>query len=191
LIESLAGPIESFRAPALRINDDTIRALKAARFRSDSSVCPQRFDGPFSFGSRRKLKWLVAPRKPFYLDSDSSLLEIPISALILPFIGTMMRISPSVTKYLGNLLVLESRMTGKPLVFLFHPNECIEPSGSISTTRRTSNPVKYFFADYLRQRLKLRNLGGNAIRLMDNLLSEAERSGAQFMTASAYRKLYR
>ena len=64
LIESIAGRIESFRAPALRLNEDTVKVLEETGFTSDSSVCPQRFDGPLTFGAKRKLKWLVAPRKP-------------------------------------------------------------------------------------------------------------------------------
>ena len=71
VIEKVAGKIESFRAPALRINEDTIRALEETGFTSDSSVCSQRFDGPFTFGSKRKLKWLFAPRKPYFLSYDS------------------------------------------------------------------------------------------------------------------------
>ena len=71
IIESLAGKIESFRAPALRLNGDTVRALEETGFTSDSSICPQRFDGPFTFGSKRKLKWLVAPRKPYFLSYES------------------------------------------------------------------------------------------------------------------------
>ncbi|MEA2066820.1 MAG: polysaccharide deacetylase family protein, partial [Thermotogota bacterium] len=65
IIESFAGNIESFRAPALRLNEGTVRVLEETGFTSDSSVCPQRFDGPFTFGSKRKLKWLLAPRMPY------------------------------------------------------------------------------------------------------------------------------
>jgi len=65
LIESIAGKIESFRAPVLRLNGDTVKALEENGFTSDSSICSQRFDGPFTFGSKKKLKWLFAPRKPY------------------------------------------------------------------------------------------------------------------------------
>jgi len=100
-IEPVAGKIQSFRAPALRINGHTVKALEEMGFTTDSSVCPQRFDGPFTFGSRKKLKWLFANRKPYNLSYDSpfkrgssKILEIPISAFIAPFIGTTMRVSP-------------------------------------------------------------------------------------------------
>ncbi len=130
VIEDAAGRIEPFRAPMLRINKDTIRALEGTGFHSDSSVPSQRFDGPLTFGSKRKLKWLIAPRKPYMISSDSvvksgssNILEIPISATLFPFIGTTMRISPFITKILQKCLYHESKTTGKPIVFLFHPNE--------------------------------------------------------------------
>jgi len=98
VIEGVAGRIESFRAPMLRINEDTVRALEEAGFKTDSSVSSQRFDGPFTFGAKRKLKWLYAPGKPYMISYDSivksgssNVLEIPISAAIFPFIGTTMR----------------------------------------------------------------------------------------------------
>ena len=116
VIEGVAGRIESFRAPMLRINEDTVRALEETGFKTDSSVASQRFDGPFTFGSRRKLKWLYAPRRPYIVSYESivkpgssSILEIPISAAILPFIGTTMRISPFITKILQKYLYHESK----------------------------------------------------------------------------------
>ena len=42
VIEAAAGRIESFRAPMLRINEATVRALEEAGFQSDSSVASQR-----------------------------------------------------------------------------------------------------------------------------------------------------
>ena len=130
VIEGVAGGIESFRAPMLRINEDTVRALEETGFKSDSSVASQRFDGPLTFGSKKKLKWLIAPRKPYLLSYDSvvksgssNILEILISAALFPFIGTTMRISPFILKILQKYLYRESKKTGKPIVFLFHPNE--------------------------------------------------------------------
>ena len=66
VIEGVSGRIYDFRAPALRINEYTIRALEETGFTTDSSIASQRFDGPLTFGSKRKLKWLVAPRSPYH-----------------------------------------------------------------------------------------------------------------------------
>ena len=38
VIEEVAGGIESFRAPMLRINEDTVRALEETGFKSDSAI---------------------------------------------------------------------------------------------------------------------------------------------------------
>lgn len=195
-IEPIAGKITSFRAPALRINQFTVKALEDSRFTTDSSIAPQRFDGPLTFGSKKKLKWLYSTRKPYFLSyetitkrGNSKILEIPISAMILPFIGTTMRVSPALTKMLQRSLFFESRKTQKPIVFLFHPNECLDANGDIVTTRRTNNPIKYLFADVIRQRLKLKNLGEGSIRLLDDIIKSAKEYGFEFVSAREYSKL--
>ena len=196
VIEDVAGRTESFRAPMLRINEDTVRALEKTGFKTDSSVASQRFDGPFTFGSKKKLKWLLAPRRPYMISYDSvvkegnsNILEIPISAFFIPFIGTTMRISPLVTKLLRKFLFFESEKTGKPVVFLFHPNECL-PFNEISTKRRTNNPIEYIFADLIRQRMKLRNLGAVSLKLLDEILCDALDYGFEFVSVRDFRRIY-
>ena len=191
-IEPVAGKIQSFRAPALRINGDTVKALEEMGFTTDSSVCPQRFDGPLSFGSREKLKWLIAPRKPYFLSNKSSIqmggsniLEIPISALLF---GTTMRVSPMITGAIQKYLFYESKEMDKPIVFLFHPNECIEVGSVVSTTRRSKSVLGYVFADIVRQRLKLKNMGKKAIQLLDEILDDAKRYGFEFLNVKEYIK---
>jgi len=197
VIEAVAGKIVSFRAPALRINEYTVKALEETGFTSDSSVCPQRFDGPLTFGSRRKLKWLIAPRRPYFLSynsivksGNSKVLEVPISALFVPYIGTTMRFSPTLTKILQKLLFFEAKKINKPVVFLFHPNECLNPSRVI-TTRRTKNLVEYIFADLIRQRLKLRNLGRVSLKLLEDILHAAREYEFEFLSVKKYRKIYK
>ena len=197
IIESLAGTIESFRAPALRLNEDTVRALEETGFQSDSSVASQRFDGPFTFGSKKKLKWLIAPRKPYMLshesitrEGDSKILEIPISALLFSFSGTVMRRSPLITKILQNYLSFESKRTDTPVVFLFHPNECLDFNGKAIPTRRSTNFFEHLFADVIRQKLKLKNLGMNSLKLLDEVLTSAKEYGFEFVSANEYRKIY-
>ncbi|MDW7775639.1 MAG: polysaccharide deacetylase family protein [Methanosarcinales archaeon] len=193
VIESNAGRITSFRAPALRLNNDTIRALEKTGFTTDSSVASQRFDGPMTFGSKEKLKWLRAPRSSYYVSYDSyvqqgssSVLEIPISAALVPFIGTTMRISPMITKCLQKYIFYEAAKTGKPVVFLFHPNECLNIDGEITTTRRASSTIEYIFADVMRQRLKLKNLGDASLKLLDEVLKSANEYGFEFVSAKEY-----
>jgi len=190
IIESIAGKIESFRAPALRLNGDTVKALEETGFTSDSSVCSQRFDGPFTFGSKRKLKWLFAPRKPYFLSyesitrkGDSKILEIPISALLFSFSGTVMRRSPLITKILQKYLFFEAKQNEKPVVFLFHPNECLDFNGKAISTRRSANFFEHLFADVIRQKLKLKNLGMKSLKLLDGFLASAKEYGFEFVSA--------
>ncbi len=198
VIESIAGRVSSFRAPALRINKQTVRALEDAGFISDSSVCSQRFDGPLTFGAKGKLKWLRAPRQPYFLSYDSiikkgnsKVLEIPISAAVFPFIGTTMRISPTVTKLLKKFLFRESTQTGKPIMFLFHPNECLDAGGRMATTCRTNNPVEYLFADVIRHRIKLKNMGLASLKLLDEILCDAKKYGFEFASVNNYSHIWR
>ena len=132
VIEKISGPIESFRAPALRINHSTFPILEKLGFKTDSSIASQRFDGPLTFGSLRKLNWLLAPRTPYFPNKSNpfsqgrlKIMEIPVSAFILAYQGTTMRISPELNKLLGSFLMTESKLTSKPVVFLFHPTEII------------------------------------------------------------------
>ncbi|VVB54068.1 4-deoxy-4-formamido-L-arabinose-phosphoundecaprenol deformylase ArnD [uncultured archaeon] len=195
-IEKIAGRIYDFRAPALRINEFTIRALEQTGFNTDSSVASQRFDGPFTFGSKRKLKWLVAPRNPYYPSYDSvmkkgasNILEIPISAYFFSYIGTTMRISPLIVKILEKFLFAESQRTEKPIVFLFHPNECLDAKTGAAFARRANNVVEYIFADVIRNRLKVKNLGTGAVRLISEVIKRSKKAGAEFVTMQDYRKL--
>jgi peptidoglycan/xylan/chitin deacetylase (PgdA/CDA1 family) len=197
VIEGITGRrVLDFRAPALRINEDTLRALEYCGFNTDSSIASQRFDGPLTFGSKRKLKWLVAPRHPYHpsYDSvvkrgDSKILEIPISAFIFSYIGTTMRVSPIILKFFEKFLFAESMRTGKPLVFLFHPNECLDANSNVTPARRANNAVEYIFADVIRRELKIKNLGVKAAVLLDDVIKRAKDAGFEFMTAQEYRKL--
>lgn len=196
VIEDIAGRIHDFRAPALRINEHTIRALEETGFATDSSIASQRFDGPLTFGSKRKLKWLIAPRLPYHPSYDSivkkgvsGVLEIPISAFIFPYIGTTMRVSPAILKLIEKIVFFESSKTQKPVVFLFHPNECLDAKPGVVAARRAGNVIEYIFADVIRQRLKIKNLGVRAAELLDEVIMRAKNAGFEFMTVRGYSKL--
>lgn len=198
LLENIAGKVSDFRAPALRINEFTIKALEETGFNTDSSIASQRFDGPLTFGSKKKLKWLVAPRYPyhpsyrsFFRKGTSKILEIPISALAFSYIGTTMRISPSILWILEKFLFEESKRTEKPMVFLFHPNECLDAVTGAITTRRAKNTIEYIFADVIRHELKMRNLGIKASLLLNNVIKRAKDKGFEFVTSQEYKKLVR
>jgi len=195
LLEDISGQeVISFRAPALRVNNDTVKALIETGYKYDSSVASQRFDFFLSFGSIQKLNWLLSPRMPYRVSYDnifrkgqSPLIEIPLSALVLPYIGSTMRILPQITKFQRSILHLESLINGKPMVFDIHPNELIDESDEFRTIeRRSSNYIQYILQDVLRSKLKKRNLGEKAVLLYEDLLQFYKKRGYNFMRIKDY-----
>ena len=93
VIEGVAGRIESFRAPMLRMNEATVRALEEAGFKTDSSVASQ--------------------------------------------------------------------------------------------------SIEYLFADVIRHKLKLKNLGQTSLKLLDDVITSAKEFGFEFVSAREYMKLYK
>jgi len=148
----------------------------------------------FSFGSMKKLNWIFTPRLPYFTDKEnvfrkgnSSILEIPISAFIFPYIGTFMRVAPVMNRMTRNLLVLESRFNNRPFVFLTHPNEFInEERENEAIQRRTKNYFKYLMGDLIRHRLKIRNLGAKAIPIFEKELEYFSKNEFTFLTTYEY-----
>jgi len=199
ILEDLSGTeIISFRAPALRVNNYTPKALRETGFKVDSSIASQRFDFFLSFGSWKKLNRFLAPRKPYFTDENnlarrgnSEILEIPISAFFYPYIGTTLRIFPKITSIFRNILILETKITGKPINFLTHPNEFMdEERNSRQVKRRTKNIISYLLADRLRYYLKLKNLGISGLKLLENEIIILKKHGFEFITIKEYRDFF-
>ena len=116
ILDSLANDeVISFRAPALRVNEYTPQALKNAGFKIDSSVAPQRLDAFMSLGSKRKLQWIGAPRTIYETSTNnlarkgtSTITEVPISAFGLPYISTLMRVSPFMNRLARRCVAAEN-----------------------------------------------------------------------------------
>jgi len=177
ILEDIAGQeVISFRAPALRVNSFTSKALIETGFRFDSSVAPQRMDIFMTLGSKNKLAWMRAPRSPYYVDENNlarpgntKLLEIPVSSFGFPYIGTFMRVSPALNRLTRKLIYAETKDSTKAVNFLIHPNELIEEDNlHIKTEKRSSNFIAYLLSDVIRKKLKLSNLGLNAAMLYEN-----------------------
>ncbi|MDP3443852.1 MAG: polysaccharide deacetylase family protein [Ignavibacteria bacterium] len=195
ILENIIGEeIISFRAPAARVNHNTVSALLETGFRVDSSVSSQRIDMFMSFGALKKLNWLTAPRLPYFTDENnifkkgsSDLLEIPISAFGFPYIGTFMRIAPGLNRMTRNLLHLESKINGRPFVFLTHPNEFIdELRENQFIQRRAHNYFSYLLGDVLRHKLKAKNLGEKAIPLLMRELEFFKLKKYEYLTCKGY-----
>lgn len=195
LLQAISGEeVISFRAPALRVNSDTPTALLETGFKIDSSIASQRFDMFLSFGGRKKLKWLTAPRLPYRTSQNdlakrgtSSLIEVPLSAFFLPFTSTTMRIFPLLTSLQKRMINLETLFNHKPMVFDIHPNEFIDESDEQRTIqRRTNNHLSYLLKDVLRGKLKIKNLGAACIPHYKSIIEYFVKSGYQSTTVKQY-----
>lgn len=191
ILEDIIGDeVISFRAPAARVNEKFPQIMKEAGFKVDSSVASQRLDMFFSFGVLKKLHWITAPRKAYLVNEenifkkgDSEVMEVPISAMGFPYIGTFMRIAPSLNRMTRQLLYWETLCNGRQFVFLTHPNEFIDEDwegGKIQ--RRASNYFSYLMGDVLRHKLKVKNLGEKALPIFERELEFFQKKEFNFLT---------
>ncbi len=191
ILEDIIGDeVISFRAPAARVDEKFPQIMKEAGFKVDSSVASQRLDMFFSFGALKKLHWITAPRKAYLVNEgnifkkgDSEVMEVPISAMGFPYIGTFMRIAPGLNRMTRQLLYWETLCNGRQFVFLTHPNEFIDEDwegGKIQ--RRASNYFSYLMGDVLRHKLKVKNLGEKALPIFERELEFFQKKEFNFMT---------
>lgn len=195
ILEDLSGKeVLAFRAPALRVNNDTTLALIKSGYKIDSSIASQRFDMFMSIGGLKKLNWMVAPRLPYRTSKDSlfkkgdgDIVEVPVSASVLPYIGTTMRIFPRIVSLQRKVLSIESGLTGKPIVFLVHPNEFIDESDeSKMGNKKSSNKITSFFQDTIRTQLKTKNLGMPGMELYEQQIRYFKKLNFEFKNVSEY-----
>jgi len=196
LEEILGEEIISFRAPALRVNNDTAVALAECNYKIDSSVASQRFDMFMSFGGLKKLNWLTAPRLPYktcktslFKKGDGEIIEVPLSASLIPYLSTTMRIFPKLTAIQRNIMAYESSKTGKPIVFDTHPNEFIDESAEERRiNKRSKNILAAFLQDTLRSKLKVKNLGIDGLRIYEREIEYFNKNDFNFCTIKDYCK---
>ena len=195
ILEDITGnEVVSFRAPALRVSKNTVIALEESEYLIDSSIASQRFDMFMSFGGLKKLNWLFAPRLPYraskksiFKKGYSNIVEVPLSASFIPYVGTTLRIFPWISKYQRKILSLESSLIGKPIVFDVHPNEFIDESmEKREKKKRASNLCLSFFQDYLRSKLKDKNLGDSGIKLYEREINSFQKQNFKFTTIKNY-----
>lgn len=126
-------PLISFRSPRVKTYAPTLRILSEYGYRADSSVCSQRLDLVSS--NLINMGWLTAPRNSYHPDQNNAfrrgdlpLWEVPVSAIGVPFLSNALNVlGVSMMKLIFKLLYVESRRTGKPIVYLGHPTEFILP----------------------------------------------------------------
>jgi hypothetical protein len=122
---------------------------------ADSSVCSQRIDLVSS--NLLNLNWVFSPRRPYHPQWNSAfkrgdvpIWEVPISAVVLPFISSVVQVlGLSFMKPFFRLLFVESRFTGKPVVYLAHPTEFAVDDGQEKRQRTfRQRCAKYLKPEY-------------------------------------------
>ena len=136
------APVRSFRSPRVKTSATTLKVLAECGYLADSSVCSQRIDVISS--NLINLGWIRAPRRPYhphrsnaFKRGDLPIWEIPVSAMVLPFIsGSLNVFGLRFMRLFFRLLRFESRRTGKPIVYLAHPPEFVTSAGRRSHFNR-------------------------------------------------------
>jgi peptidoglycan/xylan/chitin deacetylase (PgdA/CDA1 family) len=126
ILKGITGEdVKIFRAPYAKANHGTIRVLESLGYECDSSVTSMRFD--FGMGVGNNMRAFFAPRRPYhpssqnlYKEGDSKILEIPISAFVVPL--TMSALRTFGAKTVRRILNMSSHFFD-PVVFYFHPWE--------------------------------------------------------------------
>lgn len=131
-----------FRAPAFKVSGSTFQILEELGYQADLSVNSQRLG---IFGSDiYQMGPLLAPRRPYhpswrnpYRKGKTRLWEIPVSAFGLPFVSNTERLfGLKFASFFFRLLYREARFSGKPIVFVLHPEDL---NGNRNSTVRKKN----------------------------------------------------
>jgi len=200
-LEAVVGsPMLAFRSPRVKMSSHTLGLLAEYGYAADSSVCSQRMD--LISSNLINPGWLVAPRRPYhphracaFKRGDLPIWEIPISALVLPFISSSLNVlGLRFMKAYFRWLYAESRRTGKPIVYLAHPTEFIWSRGKIRSGLKDllSEPglfsPRYIRTHGLLLRALLRRMDGETLfRCSGELFAHmASFPGVTWMTITDY-----
>jgi len=130
ILRELSGKeIKSFRGPRVKTSNITHGILESLGYSADSSVCSQRID--FVSSNLINLKWITAPRLPYNPSISSAfkrgkrrIVVVPVSAIVVPFLsGALYTFGLGFMKTFFRLLYIESKKSGKPVVYILHPAE--------------------------------------------------------------------
>ncbi|MCP4538176.1 MAG: polysaccharide deacetylase family protein [Chloroflexi bacterium] len=201
-LQALVGvPIHAFRSPRVKTSAVTLSLLAEYGYTADSSVCSQRID--FLSSNLINTGWIRSPRRPYHPNKNSPfkkgdvpIWEIPISAMIIPFISSALRVlGLPAMQALFKCLYAESRRTGKPIVYLMHPTEFTSSGQGKKRANRFKKYIRreYFSPSFIRTHgFRMRNLlyRMNAETLLNNtrdlFVYMASFSDVEFMTISEY-----
>ena len=194
-LETVVGStIFSFRSPRVKTSALTLKILSEFNYMTDSSICSQRLD--FVSSNLINPGWLVAPRLPYYPNLSNPfrrgnlpILEIPISAAIIPFISSSLKVlGVRLMKAFIWLLYIESRLTGKPIVYLAHPSEFIAlPGRRKRLTFADFSPSRVRTHGFLARNLLFRLMGQSLFEATEKMfLYISNLPGVVFMTCHEF-----
>jgi hypothetical protein len=200
-LQNLVGkPIRAFRGPHVKTSATTLRLLASNGYLTDSSVCSQRLD--LLSSNLINTGWIFSPRRPYrphrdnaFKSGDLAIWEIPVSAAVVPFISSALRVlGLSAMKTLFKLLYAESRHTNKPIVYLAHPTEFLERKVKGKKrlwklyTRREYFTPSFIHAHGLRLRSLLYRIDGETLckNTQELFAYVASFPNVRFMTVSEY-----
>lgn len=198
ILESLVGtPIRTFRGPRVKISHHALKVLAECGYWSDCSVCSQRID--FISSNLINRNWVFAPRLPYrpsktsaFKKGDLPIWEIPVSALIVPFISTSLNIFGLwFMKLFLATLYRESKRTGKPIVYLAHTSDFMFLFDDKSTGDRFSwselSPEYIWTHGIAARRMLYRTKGTDLWKRTRALFTYAlSLPGVEFMTVQEY-----
>ena len=118
-------------------------------------------------------------------DDSKSIIEIPISSLVLPYMSNISRISPNFMSIIRKYLFKESILDESSLTFLTHPNEFVDLTGKPRTTYCSDYLFGYILTDFLRHKLKLLRMGKNGLKLLEEEIILAKKKGFKFKTVNS------
>ena len=86
------------------------------------------------------------------------------------------------------MLVNEARYFGTAINYYMHPTEFIEEfsEGTMKVNRRTDTFLKYLFADIIRRKIKLKNLGSAAKPLYEEMITYFNNIDFKYSTIKEY-----
>ena len=130
-IEAVTGvAVTAFRAPSFIVSATTLRALEHCGYRADLSVNSRRVS--LISSQIGNVRWLTAPSRPYHPRHDNpyargrlDLLEIPHSALGLPFTSTLYQaLGLTFARGFATMIIADARFgRDRPVVFMAHPEE--------------------------------------------------------------------
>jgi hypothetical protein len=189
--EGTGLPVRSFRGPRVKTSHVTQKVLGELGYSTDLSVCSQRID--FISSNLINPGWIFAPRLPYRPDKSSAfrrgkekITVIPVSSLAVPFISSALYIfGLAFMKMMFKILYEESIRTGKPVVYITHPEEFGRKTITVDYKLSLKNVRSMGFS--FRRRIKTLRSVDEKIRLSSELFSYMRKfRNVEFITVDEY-----